>query len=79
MGIKLLSQYTDTLLSQIFLLTVYLIDRLAFTTESLTRNFQKKAAKQDLLSLLKLAGITDLSVGLILAINLVVFPQPLLT
>lgn len=43
MGIKILTQNTDTLLSQIFFLTVYLINGLAFPTKYLARNFQKKS------------------------------------
>ncbi|WP_232014531.1 hypothetical protein [cyanobacterium endosymbiont of Rhopalodia gibberula] len=56
-----------------------LIDGLAFTTESLAENFKEKVAKQGLFPLLELAEIIGLSVGLILAIAFVGFPQPLLT
>lgn len=69
----------NAMLLQIFSLAVYLIDGLAFGTESLAGIFEGKAAKEDLLSLLQLARTISLGVGLISATAFIIFPQPLLT
>ncbi len=77
MGTETLAE--NAVLLQIFSLAVYLIDGLAFATESLAGNFKGKAAKQDLQPLLKLAGTIGLSVGLISATAFILFPEPLFT
>ena len=51
MGTNILAE--NTVLLQIFFLAVYLINRLAFATESLAGTFEGKAAEQHLLSLLQ--------------------------
>lgn len=67
----------NALLLQVFSLAVYLIDGLAFATESLTGVLHGQGAKKPLLLLIGLAGSTSLVIGVSFATTFVLFPQPL--
>jgi multidrug resistance protein, MATE family len=67
----------NALLLQVFSLAVYLIDGIAFATESLTGVLQGQGAKKPLRSLIWLAGSTSLLIGVASATLFVLFPTPL--
>lgn len=67
----------NALLLQVFSLAVYLIDGLAFATESLTGMLHGQGTKKPLLSLMLLAGSTSLIIGVTFATVFVLFPTPL--
>lgn len=75
LGVDILAE--NSLLLQVVTLAVYLIDGLAYATESLTGIFEGKSAKDKLLPLLFIATITSLSMGLTIALIFVLFPQSL--
>lgn len=67
----------NALLLQVFSFAVYLIDGLAFATESLTGVLQGQGCKKTLLSLLGLSASASLVIGCTFAILFVLFPMPL--
>jgi MATE family multidrug resistance protein len=75
MGTTVLAE--NALLLQVVTLTVYLIDGLAFATESLAGNFKGKGAIDQLLPLVRVSGQTSLAIGLVFALMFVLFPDPL--
>ena len=75
MGTKTLA--VNTLLLQIITLAAYFIDGIAFATESIAGNIHGQGRKEELIPLLKLAGIVSLIAGLGFAITFSLFPQPL--
>jgi multidrug resistance protein, MATE family len=77
MGTNILAQ--NALLLQVITLTVYLIDGLAYATESLAGIFKGQKAKMQFVPLLQISGITSLSIGVAIAVLFTLFPQKLLT
>ena len=75
MGTEVLAE--NALVLEVITLVVYLVDGLAYATETFAGNFQGKNSTQKLLPLLLIAGIISLSIGLICALAFVLFPQPL--
>jgi MATE family multidrug resistance protein len=75
MGTMMLAE--NALLLQVVTLGVYLIDGLAFATESLVGIFRGKGDNQQLASLVQISGGTSLILGLTLALVFVLFPKPL--
>lgn len=75
LGTVVLTQ--NALLLEVITLTVYLIDGLAYATESLTGIFKGKGVNQQLFPLLIIAGQISLLLGLTVAIIFVLFPDPL--
>jgi MATE family multidrug resistance protein len=75
MGTTVLAE--NALLLQVITLSAYLIDGLAFATESLAGIFQGKGTNRKLLSLLCVAGSSSLLVGLTFAVTFVLFPENL--
>lgn len=69
----------NALLLQVFSLAVYLIDGLAFATESLTGILHGQKNPKPLLFLIKISGGSSLSFGLLFALLFVLFPMPLFT
>lgn len=67
----------NALLLQVFTLAVYLIDGLAFATESLTGVLHGQGTRKPLLSLIGLAGGSSLFLGMTFASLFVAFPMPL--
>lgn len=67
----------NTLLLQVVTLAAYIIDGLAFATESIAGNLQGQGRGNQLRPLLKLAGGSSLIAGLSLALVFCLFPQPL--
>lgn len=67
----------NALLLQVFSVAVYLIDGIAFATESLTGVLQGQGKKQPLLWLLKISGSISLSIGIAFALVFVLFPAEL--
>lgn len=67
----------NALLLQVFTLAVYLIDGLAFATESLTGVLHGQGTKKPLLSLIGLAGGSSLFLGITFASLFVAFPMRL--
>ena len=68
---------TNTLLLQVVSLAAYLIDGLAFATESIAGNLQGKGSAKQLKALIWLSGGTSLSIGLFLALVFSSLPSPL--
>ncbi len=68
---------TNTVLMQIVTLAAYLIDGLAFATESLAGVFQGKGTTDGLMRLVQVSGGTSLSLGLMFAIAFILSPKPL--
>lgn len=68
----------NALLLQVVTVAVYLIDGLAFGTESLVGIFVGQGIRNQLAALLRLSSVTSLVLGLSLALLFVVFPEPLL-
>nr|WP_241392546.1 guanitoxin biosynthesis MATE family efflux transporter GntT [Rippkaea orientalis] len=77
MGTETLAE--NAVLLQVFSLVVYLIDGLAFATESLAGNFKGQEATENFLPLLKLAGTIGFIFGLSSATAFILFPEPLFT
>ncbi|MEA5534865.1 guanitoxin biosynthesis MATE family efflux transporter GntT [Crocosphaera sp. XPORK-15E] len=75
MGTLVLAE--NAVLLQVFSLAVYLVDGLAFATESLAGNFKGQGTHHQLIPLLKLAGIISFFVGLGAASVFVLFPETL--
>jgi MATE family multidrug resistance protein len=75
MGTMMLTE--NALLLQVVTLAVYFIDGLAFATESLAGIFRGKDDNEQLTSLVQIAGVTSLLLGLTLALVFVLFPKPL--
>ncbi|MBE9128109.1 MATE family efflux transporter [Coleofasciculus sp. LEGE 07081] len=75
MGTMVLAE--NALLLQAFLLALYVIDGLAFATESLAGIFRGQGKSDRLIPLLQISGLASLAVGLIFALVFVLFPQPL--
>lgn len=75
MGTALLAE--NALLLQVLTLAIYLIDGLAFATESLVGIFKGKGDSRPLIPLIQLGGGTSLAAGLIFALLFVLFPHPL--
>lgn len=73
MGTTVLAE--NALLLQVITLSAYLIDGLAFATESLAGIFQAKGSNKKLFSLLRVAGASSLLVGLTFALTFVFFPE----
>jgi MATE family multidrug resistance protein len=67
----------NALMLQVITLTVYLIDGLAFATESLVGILKGKDAQEELLAILKVATQTSLILGLGIATAFVLFPDRL--
>lgn len=67
----------NALMLQVFSLAVYLIDGLAFATESLTGIFHGKQNQKPLLALIRISGSSSLLIGVCFALLFVLFPQPL--
>lgn len=67
----------NALLLQVFTLAVYLIDGLAFATESLTGVLQGQGNKKPLLALIGLAGSSSLVLAITVAGLFILFPMPL--
>ena len=67
----------NALLLQVVTLTVYIVDGLAYATESLAGNLKGQGSSEQLLPLLRLAGGSSLLVGLSCAGAFVLFPAPL--
>lgn len=65
----------NALLLQVVTLAIYLIDGLAFATESLAGIFFGQKANQQLSILLKIAIATSLSTGIPLALIFIIFPN----
>ncbi|MFB2835667.1 guanitoxin biosynthesis MATE family efflux transporter GntT [Floridanema evergladense] len=65
----------NALLLQVVTLAIYVIDGLAFATESLAGIFFGKKVYQQLIVLLKIACITSLSTGIPLALIFIIFPN----
>ena len=68
----------NTLLLQVFTLTAYFIDGIAFATESFAGEAQGRGDRAQLRDLLKLAGITSVMLGIAFAMAFIVFPRSLL-
>ena len=68
---------TNAVLMQVVGLAAYLIDGLAFATESLAGVFRGKGTTDGLMQLVKVSGGTSLSLGLIFAIAFMLTPKPL--
>ena len=75
MGTMVLAE--NALLLQVITLTVYLIDGLAFATESLTGIFKGKGVNEQLFPLLLISGQVSLVLGLTFAVTFVLFPDSL--
>ena len=75
MGTKILA--TNTLLLQVVTLGAYFIDGIAFATESIAGSLRGQQNNHQLLSLIKLAGLTSLLVGLSLSVVFGLIPKPL--
>lgn len=75
MGTVVLAE--NAVLLQVFSLAVYLIDGLAFATESLAGNFKGRGTQQHLIPLLKLAGSISLVIGLVFPCIFMLFPETL--
>lgn len=75
MGTEILAE--NALLLQVITLAVYLVDGLAYATESLAGNFKGQGNHEQLLPLLRVAGSTSLAVGLSCAAAFIIFPAPL--
>ncbi len=69
----------NALLLQVFSLAVYLIDGLAFATESLTGILHGQNNAKPLRFLIKISSGTSLGFGLLFALPFVLFPMPLFT
>jgi MATE family multidrug resistance protein len=67
----------NALLLQVITLTVYLVDGLAFATESLTGIFKGQGENEQLFPLLRIAGQVSLLVGLSFAVLCILFPETL--
>lgn len=67
----------NALLLQVFSLAVYLIDGLAFATESLTGMLHGQGNRRPLWFLVKLSGAISVAVGITFALLFVLFPTPL--
>ncbi|WP_316432730.1 guanitoxin biosynthesis MATE family efflux transporter GntT [Leptolyngbya sp. NK1-12] len=67
----------NALLLQVFSFAVYLIDGLAFATESLTGVLHGQGNKKPLLGLISLSGGSSLVIGVTFALLFVLFPMPL--
>jgi MATE family multidrug resistance protein len=65
----------NTLMMQIVLLSIYLIQGLGFATETLSGNFKGKGANEQLIPLIQIAGVTSLLVGFTIALVSVFFPE----
>lgn len=65
------------LLLQVFSFAVYLIDGLAFATESLTGILHGQESKKPLLPLLGIAGSSSLLIGVAFSTGFALFPTPL--
>lgn len=75
MGTEILAE--NALLLQVITLAVYLVDGLAYATESIAGNFKGQGNSEQLLPLLGVAGASSLVVGLSCAGAFVLFPAPL--
>jgi MATE family multidrug resistance protein len=69
----------NALLLQVFSIAVYLIDGLAFATESLTGILQGQGTRNGLMSIIKLSGSSSLAAGTAFAAVFALFPTPLFT
>ncbi len=65
----------NALMLQVITLTVYLIDGLAYATESLVGILKGKDAQDELWAILKVATQTSLIIGLSIAIAFILFPD----
>lgn len=75
MGTLVLAE--NAVLLQVFSLAVYLIDGLAFATESLAGNFKGQGTSKQFMPLLKLAGTISIVIGLGFACLFILFPETL--
>ena len=75
LGIQILAM--NTLLLQVVVLTTYLIDGLAFATESFAGSFRGAGSEQMLKPLLKLSVALSLTIGLSVALVFSLFPAAL--
>ena len=75
LGTEVLAE--NALLLQVITLAVYLIDGLAYATESLAGNLKGQGTNQHLLPLLSMAGGSSLLIGVICAGVFIAFPVPL--
>ena len=76
MGTEVLAE--NALLLEVITLVVYLVDGLAYATETFAGNFAGQSQRTKLLLLLRIAGATSLLIGLSCASVFTMFPQPLL-
>lgn len=67
----------NTLLLQMLYLATDFVDGLSFATESLTGSLRGASANEQLAPLLKMTGGISASIGLIAALVLILFPNPL--
>ncbi|MDF0556110.1 guanitoxin biosynthesis MATE family efflux transporter GntT [Kamptonema sp. UHCC 0994] len=65
----------NALLLQVILLSIFLVDGIAFTTETLTGNFKGQTANDQFIPLLQLSLGTSLSLGLSIAGACILFPE----
>ncbi len=68
---------TNAVLMQVVTLAAYLIDGLAFATESFAGVFRGKGTTDGLMQLVQVSGGTSLSLGLMFAITFILVPKPL--
>jgi MATE family multidrug resistance protein len=67
----------NALLLQVITLTVYLVDGLAYATESLTGIFKGKGVNEQLFPLLVIAGQVSFILGITVATSFILFPDTL--
>jgi len=65
----------NSLMVEVVNLAVFLIEGSAFATETLAGNFHGEGCHEKLLPLLRLSGVTSLSLGLALALVFISFPE----
>ncbi|PSF37284.1 MATE family efflux transporter [Aphanothece hegewaldii CCALA 016] len=68
----------NALLLQVITLTVYLVDGLAYATESMAGMFKGKGAYEQLYPLLQISAQTSLMIGISFAVACLLFPDSLL-
>lgn len=76
MGTMVLAE--NALLLQVITLTVYIVDGLAYATESMAGMFKGKGAHEQLFPLLQMSGQASLMIGITFAVACMLFPDPLL-
>lgn len=68
----------NALLLQVITLTVYIVDGLAYATESMAGMMKGKSAYEQLFPLLQMSGQASLMIGITFAISCLLFPDSLL-